>query len=150
HPTRPASAKSSDSLGLDGTNACSQIQAGMLSPTPSAYLSATNAFDKDHCAKAIIDFVRGQNILVDPSVANSSGTTTTLNRKRMLGDIFHSSPVVVDPPVDQFLCSLGRHARCRSTLYGYQQSVANVTAIPSASYTVGSGASQRNIDAYEQ
>ena len=148
--TSPDFAKIRDALGLDGTNACAQIQAGMLSPTPSAYLSATNTFDKDHCAKAIIDFVRGQNILVDPSVANASGTTTTLNRKRMLGDIFHSSPVVVDPPVDQFICSLGLHAQCLSTLYGYQQSVANVTAIPSASYTVGSGASQRTIDAYEK
>ena len=139
-------AKIRDALGLDGTNACSQIQAAMAVPIPAAYLSSGGVFDKDHCAKAVIDYVRGQNILND----NPAGTSTSLNRNRMLGDIFHSSPVVVDPPVDQFICSLGLHAQCLSTLYGYQMSNANVTAIPTDTYTVGSGPSAKTIDAYEK
>src|SRR5207248_3896990 len=49
--------KNRDALGLDGTNACTQIQAGMISPTPAAYLNpSTGLFDKDYCARAIIDF----------------------------------------------------------------------------------------------
>jgi len=129
-------------LGIDGTNACAQIQSMMAAPIPAAYLP----FDRDHCAKAIIDYVRGQNIL------NEVPTTTsvTVNRPHMLGDIFHSSPVVVDPPVDQFICSLGLHAQCVSTLYGYQNSNGQATPMPTDKYTVGSGPSAREVDAYEK
>ena len=104
----PASFTSvANALGIDGTNACAQIQAAMASPIPAAYLSSTGTFDRNHCAKAIIDYVRGYNVLNEVS-----GTTSvTVNRPRMLGDIFHSSPVVVDPPVDQFICNLGLHAQ---------------------------------------
>ena len=74
----------------------------MAAPIPAAYLSSGGTFDRDHCIKAILDYVRGYNIRNEVI-----GTTSvTVNRPRMLGDIFHSSPVLVDPPVDQFFCDL--------------------------------------------
>jgi type IV pilus assembly protein PilY1 len=119
-----------DLLGIDGTNpdACAQIKTAMATPIPTAYLSSTSTFDRDHCAKAIIDFVRGYNILNELTTT----TSVTVNRARMLGDIFHSSPVVVDPPVDQFICNLGLHAQCVSTLYQYDtnQPVASTASAP--------------------
>ena len=118
----------------------------MATPIPAAYLSSTSTFDRDHCAKAIIDYIRGYNIL------NELPTTTsvTVNRARMLGDIFHSSPVVVDPPVDQFICNLGLHAQCVSTLYQYDtnQPVARPDGTtPSDQYTITSGNNQNQFQA---
>ncbi len=34
-----------------------------------------------------------------------------------LGDIFHSSPVVVKPPVSEFVCDLGLEPQCTSTIH---------------------------------
>src|SRR5205085_1780902 len=56
--------------------------------------------------------------------------------------------------IDPFICSLGLHAQCVSTLYGYAQSVAGVTPIPSGgpysvTYTPGGATVSRN-DAYEK
>jgi type IV pilus assembly protein PilY1 len=80
-------------------------------------------------------------------------TTTnsvTVNRARMLGDIFHSSPVVVDPPVDYFLCNFSLHNQCLYTLYGddLSQPLPSrlVNPTPSDQYTVGG----RTITAYEK
>ena len=133
-------------LGIDGTNACTQIKAAMAIPIPANYLSSTGTFDRDHCAKAILDYVRGFNILNELSTT----TSVTASRLRMLGDIFHSSPVVVDPPVDQFICSLGLHNQCLSTLYQDQLSNALITPTTSATYTVGTPPATKTVDAYEK
>ncbi len=132
-------------LGIDGTTACAMIQAAMATPIPAAYLSSGGTFDRDHCIKAILDYVRGFNIRNEVL-----GTTSvTVNRPRVLGDIFHSSPVLVDPPVDQFFCDLGLHSQCISTLYQYDQTRL-VPRLPnplqSDEYTVADG----TITAYEK
>ena len=134
-----------NALGIDGTSACALMQAAMAAPIPSSYLSGSGTFDRDHCVKAILDYVRGFN------VRNELTTTTSTSEKRprVLGDIFHSSPVVVDPPVDQFYCDLGLHPQCVSTLYQYDTTrliprLAQPT--PSASYSVPEG----SITAYEK
>ena len=135
-----------NALGIDGTTACTTIQGTMATPIPSAYLSSGGVFDRDHCIKAILDYVRGFNIRNE--VAGT--TSVTVNRQRMLGDIFHSSPVVVDPPVDQFFCDLGLHPQCVSTLYQYDPTrlIARLpNPTPSASYTVTGGTT---ITAYEK
>jgi type IV pilus assembly protein PilY1 len=135
-----------NALATDGTTACADIKAAMATPIPAAYLNSSGVFDKDHCAKAILDYVRGFNIM------NELTTTTavTANRARMLGDIFHSSPVVVDPPVDYFLCNLSLHNQCLYTLYGddLSQPLPSrlVKPTPSDQYTVGT----RTITAYEK
>jgi type IV pilus assembly protein PilY1 len=124
---------------------CKQIKAAMATPIPARYLNILSVFDRDHCALAILDYVRGLNILND----NPTSTSTTINRAHMLGDIFHSSPVVVDPPVDQFICSLGLHSQCISTLYGYQNSSALIVATPSEDYVVTVPRTE-TIQAYEK
>ena len=144
--TNPNFATIESYLGLDGTTACSEIKAKMASPIPAAYLNSSGVFDTDHCAKAIIDYVRGYNIL-NELVGNAS---VNVNRAHMLGDIFHSSPVVVDPPVDQFICSLGLHSQCLSTLFGYQNSNGLVLPTPTANYTVAVASGTKTIDAYEK
>jgi len=134
-------------LGIDGTNpdVCAQIKSSMATPIPANYLNGSGVFDRDHCAKAIVDYVRGYNVLNELTTS----TSVTANRAHMLGDIFHSSPVVVDPPVDQFICDLGLHSQCVSTLYQYDTNhpVArpdNFT--PSGTYT----AAGLQVGAYEK
>jgi type IV pilus assembly protein PilY1 len=58
-----------------------------------------------------------------------------------LGDIFHSSPVLVKPPVDKLLCKFAAENQCTITLYSaLGQSATNST--PLASYGV--------LDAYDK
>jgi type IV pilus assembly protein PilY1 len=111
-------------LNIVGNNACAMIQAKIGTPVSgSKYFTSSGAFDSDHCAMAIMDYVRGFNILnevIPPPLADGGATVsdpTQMARAHVLGDIFHSSPVVVEPPVDEFLCSLGLDAQCVSTLY---------------------------------
>jgi type IV pilus assembly protein PilY1 len=85
---------------------CAQVQAMMNNQATSGFKSP----DLSLCQKAVIDWARGQDIF---------GPNPAVNRNPMLGDIFHSSPIVVDPPVDQFLCQTGLHTQCLSTLFGY-------------------------------
>jgi type IV pilus assembly protein PilY1 len=118
-------------LGITGNTACSRIAQRM---------PGNPALTQLQCAQAIIDYVKGKDIFGEnPSDPNG-------NRPFVLGDIFHSSPMVVDPPVDQFICSLGLHAQCASTLYGYQAPSPQAAATPADNYLVGT----RTIDAYEK
>ncbi|HEX8820436.1 MAG TPA: pilus assembly protein PilY, partial [Archangium sp.] len=64
------------------------------------------------CTALVIQYVRGQD-LFDEDGDNKRAET----RPSVLGDIFHSSPVMVDPPVDKFLCDLGISNQCVRTLY---------------------------------
>ncbi|HTO99140.1 MAG TPA: hypothetical protein VMK66_18945, partial [Myxococcales bacterium] len=134
-----------NALAIDGTTACTLARNALAAPVDPRYLNGSGVFDRDHCILAILDYVRGFN-----SRNELKGTTAfSANRLHMLGDIFHSSPVVVDPPVDQFFCDLGLHPQCVSTLYQYDPTrlvprLANTT--PSAQYTVSDG----TIGAYEK
>ena len=118
-------------LGITGNTACSRI---------AQRIPGNPALTQVQCAQTIIDYVKGKDVFGEnPSDPNG-------NRPFVLGDIFHSSPLVVDPPVDQFICSLGLHAQCASTLYGYQAPSPQAAATPTDNYTLGS----RTIDAYEK
>jgi type IV pilus assembly protein PilY1 len=47
-----------------------------------------------------------------------------------LGDVFHSSPVLVKPPLDKILCGFGRENQCILTLYsGKGQSASTATPL---------------------
>ncbi|MGZ6123443.1 MAG: hypothetical protein ACXWLR_00695 [Myxococcales bacterium] len=134
-----------NALGIDGTPACTLMKSALATPIDPTYLNSSGVFDRDHCILSILDYVRGFN------ARNELQGTSALsaNRLRMLGDIFHSSPVLVDPPVDQFFCDLGLHSQCVSTLYQYDPTrlvprLANPT--PSDVYTVTDG----SITAYEK
>ncbi len=78
------------------------------------------------CLTTIIQYVRGQDL----SDEDQDGLRTD-TRESVLGDIFHSSPIQVDPPVDRFLCDMGIHNQCARTLYSEALSVAPT---PLASY----------------
>ena len=118
-------------LGITGTTACARIAQRMPgNPTLSAL----------QCAQTIIDYVRGKDVF------GENPTDPNGDRPHVLGDIFHSSPVVVDPPVDQFICSLGLHAQCAQTLYGYQAPAAQAAATPTDLYAAGT----KKIDSYEK
>ncbi|HEY6005761.1 MAG TPA: PilC/PilY family type IV pilus protein [Anaeromyxobacter sp.] len=58
-----------------------------------------------------------------------------------LGDIFHSSPVLVKPPVDKLLCKFAAENQCAMTLYSALGQSAS-SATPLASYGV--------LDAYDK
>jgi len=93
-------------LGLTDA-VCAQIQARMNNQASTGFKNP----DLSACQAAVIDWTRGKDIF---------GPNPSANRNPMLGDIFHSSPIVVDPPVDQFLCQTGLHTQCLSTLFGYR------------------------------
>jgi type IV pilus assembly protein PilY1 len=64
------------------------------------------------CAALVMQYVRGQDLFDEDADGLRDDT-----RQSVLGDIFHSSPVVVDPPVDKFLCDIGISNQCVSTLF---------------------------------
>jgi type IV pilus assembly protein PilY1 len=70
------------------------------------------------CAALVIQYVRGMDIFNEDSDPERTDT-----RKEVLGDIFHSSPTIVDPPVDKFLCDIGVSNQCIRTLYSEALSV---------------------------
>jgi len=78
------------------------------------------AAEQAECARVVIRFVRGQDVFdadgdrdrdEDRPCAGDSG------RSCKLGDIFHSSPILVEPPAEPFLCDLGLASQCLRTLY---------------------------------
>jgi type IV pilus assembly protein PilY1 len=78
---------------------------------------------KVECAKTIIRFALGADVLNTLGKAAPEwprAPEQLLDRAFKLGDIFHSSPVVVDPPLprDGILCRSGLSNQCISSLWG--------------------------------
>ncbi len=82
------------------------------------------AAEQDECARDVIRFIRGMDVLdfdndgirdEERPCADNKLPTDTKSCK--LADIFHSTPVTVEPPIEPFLCTLGLHPQCASTLY---------------------------------
>ena len=79
---------------------------------------------REDCTRQVIRYVRGLDVFdydgdfnrdeERPCADNKSSSNTTSCK---LADIFHSTPVTVEPPVEPFLCSLGLSSQCVSTLY---------------------------------
>ena len=128
-------------------------------------ITGVAATDQLECAKQIIWFVRGWDVL-DMDKDRCAGPDNPLNtaacpsgllgeqRDRpndnrtpplfyKLGDIFHSSPITVTAPADEFRCDLGYENQCLATIHG-PQSLPQQT--PLQSYPSGT----TTIDAYEQ
>jgi type IV pilus assembly protein PilY1 len=131
-------------LNISSTTACANIQSLMAQPIPKRYLDASSNLTGDGCALAIMDWVRGWNVLADrPEITDPDPRNS--HRSQVLGDIFHSSPILVEPPVDQFLCQLGLKAQCVSTLFQDANPPAN-GVIPTPTDTYGTN----KVDAYEK
>jgi type IV pilus assembly protein PilY1 len=132
--------------------ACTQIQGAMVTPIPARYATSatSNTLSSDGCALAIMDYVRGYNVINDhiDGVAPTSppaGDPRNQLRQNVLGDIFHSSPTVVNPPIDTPICNQAFDNQCVSTLYQYQPAVQPV----GLQYTPN-GEPDGPLDAYEK
>ena len=87
------------------------------------------------CASVLIQYVRGQDLgdEANTNCAVPAAGCRTGTRASVMGDIFHSSPQEVTPPVEQGLCNLGLSNQCLRTLFS--QALAGVTPTALASYS---------------
>ncbi|HYD53094.1 MAG TPA: hypothetical protein VEA99_10715, partial [Gemmatimonadaceae bacterium] len=69
------------------------------------------------CGKALVQYVMGADVFNERLCSGYPGTYCT--RPYQLGDVFHSSPVEVWPPLasDGLLCSRGLHTQCLPSLF---------------------------------
>lgn len=86
--------------------------AGPFCTALSNRLLATYASEAD-CVRDVIEFVRGRDVFDE-----DEDLDTTEARPKILGDIYHSSPVLVTPPAPRHLCDLGVVNQCTFSLYG--------------------------------
>jgi type IV pilus assembly protein PilY1 len=126
--------------GLKLTPAQAATALGLPAPSFVDLLSGQQWLD-DLCLRALIQYVRGQDLADE----DGNGNRTEV-RRSVLGDIFHSSPVLVDPPMDKFLCNLGMSTQCARTLYS---DTLGVTPTPLAREDIVRCGTPRNVDAYE-
>jgi type IV pilus assembly protein PilY1 len=99
-----------------GAGACTEILGGL--PVPQTY-DGSEAMQQ-LCSETIIDFIRGVDVFDYDSDGDATEDRPCQNnptKSCKLGDIFHSSPIVVDPPVHPLVCTLGLHPQCLMTLY---------------------------------
>lgn len=102
-------------LGGAGGDTCTAIAKRKKMTNPYATETA--------CAQDVIRFVRGEDIFDE----DRDGSKTD-PRPRILGDIFHSSPILVTAPVPSYMCDLGITAQCLHSLYGDQLTPGGRTA----------------------
>jgi type IV pilus assembly protein PilY1 len=83
----------------------------------ASYTRHTYTTDDD-CTSDVIRFVHGEDILrKNPYNRQDPQPAIWKSRPNILGDIFHSTPVLVTPPVAPFICDLGIANQCVSSLY---------------------------------
>lgn len=109
----------------------------------SGFVGVTQAEANLCCAKVVIDWVRGHDF-ADEDVDDITNEV----RDDVLGDIFHSSPISVDPPSPRFLCDLGISSQCVRTLYSTQLPV-NSTPLHDYGNVTDVCGSRKN-DAYDE
>lgn len=145
-------------LGILGTDFCPTLGSasgqlvnklgltvGALATLVGAPLPATpSQADYDRaCVRGLIRYVQGMDLLDTDGDGNRAEP-----RASVLGDIFHSSPLMVEPPVDPFLCNLGLANQCVRTLFSETLGVAHT---PLATTTVTTCATPVNhtVSAYQ-
>jgi type IV pilus assembly protein PilY1 len=109
-------------LALGGGTICNQVSARFITAgdLASATLVAGNQLE---CAKSIIRFVLGADLFNERGISDGSyppkSQEDAIDRDFLLGDIFHSSPVVVAPPSSSkgVLCGLGLSKQCLVALW---------------------------------
>lgn len=90
---------------------------GDFCTTLSVYTRNTYATTND-CAADVIRFMHGQDVMrQNPYNRTSPQPAVLKSRPNILGDIFHSTPVLVTPPVAAYLCDLGIANQCVPSLY---------------------------------
>ena len=111
-------------LALGGVN-------GAFCTELSGYTKNTYALETD-CAADVVKFLQGQDVLFQ-NTANTPGAPPYKARPNILGDIFHSSPILMTPPSPQFLCDLGVATQCVFSLYSSSLTPGGPTAYPAYS-----------------
>lgn len=98
-------------LGLGGVNS-------VYCTTLSGLTRHTYASEAD-CAEDVIRFMHGEDVLKEnPYNRTIPQPYIQQPRIKILGDVFHSTPVLVTPPVPPYLCDLGIANQCVASLYG--------------------------------
>ncbi len=98
-----------------GDNFCPQLYARRTNK-----LWTGSAADQLECAQDVIRHIRGVDVLDldnDKDFLDERPCKDDASKSCKLADIFHSTPVTVEPPVDPFLCSIGLSTQCVSTIY---------------------------------
>ncbi|MCA1841916.1 MAG: hypothetical protein LC792_01745, partial [Actinobacteria bacterium] len=81
---------------------------------------------KEDCGTDTIKFLEGRDVLHQQADGGAA-------RPNIMGDIFHSSPILVTPPVPTFLCETGIVPQCVRTLYA-QDTAGGFTPNSQAAY----------------
>jgi type IV pilus assembly protein PilY1 len=112
-------------LALGGGTVCTQVSARFATAGDLAS-SALVAGNQLECAKSIIRYVLGADLFnergLDDTQYPPSSQDLAKDRAFILGDIFHSSPVTVRPPISAHnpLCELGLENQCLPALWDTQ------------------------------
>jgi type IV pilus assembly protein PilY1 len=112
-----------DELATKLTAAGDSASASRVAP-PASATTAQIAAARTECAKTIIRYVLGADILNERAKTAAEGWPPAnedllWDRDFKLGDIFHSSPQVVDPPLPRegILCPAGLSVQCIPSLW---------------------------------
>jgi len=93
---------------------------GDFCSTLSGMTRHTYAQDDD-CTLDVIKFMRGYDVMLQNSLnratADGGSSVVKYSRPNVMGDIFHSSPILVTPPVPSGLCQLGLSNQCLLSLF---------------------------------
>ncbi|MGQ0503846.1 MAG: pilus assembly protein, partial [Myxococcaceae bacterium] len=86
--------------------------------TTLAGLTRHTYADENACAADVIRFMHGEDMLRQNPYNRTNPQPAALKaRPQILGDIFHSTPVMVTPPVLSSLCDTGLVNQCTASLY---------------------------------
>lgn len=108
-------------LGLGGGTICDAL-AVLLNTAGNSARATTIRSDQVECAKTLIRYVLGADVLNSQKATSgypASSEDDLWDRAWLLGDIFHSSPVVVDPPLPRsgVICPNGLSNQCLQSLW---------------------------------
>jgi len=111
-------------LNIKGSRYCSRLATRLTSvgnPAGTTIVAEVAAGNYATCAKVILDYVRGADVFDERKgdAACAGFPNAYCTRKFQLGDVFHSSPMEVSPPLpsDGFLCVRGMHPQCLPSLF---------------------------------
>jgi type IV pilus assembly protein PilY1 len=113
-------------LNIRGSRWCSTLSqrlASLGNPAGSTIDSEVSRGDYTTCAKMILFYARGADIFneraSDPLCTYPPSSDAYCTRKYQLGDVFHSSPIEVWPPLasDGFACPRSLHPQCITSLF---------------------------------
>ncbi|WNG44400.1 hypothetical protein F0U60_09970 [Archangium minus] len=108
---------------------------------------AGTAAQQDDCLLQLVRYVRGLDVfdadgdsIRDEELPCADNAKPEDTKSCKLADIFHSTPVVVDPPVEPFVCDNALAGQCVSTLYnrvGFIEVPQPTPMEPAANYMAG-------------